>query len=535
MRATWLLLALLGSVATLTADTYPRQPAVDALHYRFSIRLTDASPAIAGVAEVRIRVLTPVPTFTLDLVDATGQTGMKVTEVRLAEAAVPFVHEAQRLRVTIPAAARAGDELTYTISYGGVPAEGLHALTNIHGDRVFFSENWPNKARHWLPMIDHPSDKATGEMSVAAPSHYQVVSNGLLVHETDVGDGYRVTTWKQSVPIASWLYALGVARFDVHHAGLVQGVPLQTWVFRQDGAAGRTLFEETSRRAMDFFSARIGPYPYEKLANVQAAGYAGGMENATAIFYGEKGVAAGRGPVVHEIAHQWFGNSVTERDWDDVWLSEGFATYFAMLYTEQFEGRDAFAAGLVRARDTVIAATHKLPDAPVVHRNLEDMQHVLNAFVYQKGGWVLHMLRGEIGTDAFWAGIREYYRRYRDANASTDDLRHVMEQVSGRNLQAFFTQWLTRPGVPQVQVRWRHDPQRQAVEVTVTQTQPGEPFVFPLELRVSSRGGEAPVDARWMIERTPHTATIPVGFVPATVTVDPSVWLLAEIAPSTSM
>jgi aminopeptidase N len=335
------------------------------------------------------------------------------------------------------------------------------------------------------------------------------------------------------VPISSWLYALGVARFDVHHAGVVQGVPLQTWVFPQDRTAGRTLFEETSRQAMDFFSARIGPFPYEKLANVQAAGYAGGMENATAIFYGEKGVAAGRGPVVHEIAHQWFGNSVTEHDWDDVWLSEGFATYFALLYMEQFDGRDAFVEGLTRARATVIAAEQNQPDTPIIHRNLRDMSRVLNPFVYQKGGWVLHMLRGEIGTERFWAGIREYYRRHRDGNASTDDLRQVMEQVSGRDLRPFFRQWLMRPGVPQVSLSWRHDPARQAVEVTVTQTQPGEPFAFTLDVRVSPTGTGAPVDVRLTVDRSPVAASIPVPLAPASVTADPSVWLLAEIAPVT--
>src|SRR4029453_2363263 len=194
---------------------------------------------------------------------------------------------------------------------------------------------------------------------------------------------------------------IGVAKFDVHHAGLVQNVPLQTWVFPEDRDTGRAVFEDTSRRALDFFSERIGPFPYEKLANVQAAGYSGGMENATTIFYGEKGVAAGGAPVVHEIAHQWFGNSVTERDWDDVWLSEGFATYFALLFTEQFEGRDAFVEGLKRSRAQVLQLEQKLPDTPVIHRNLADMTKVLNNLVYQKGGWTLHMLRNEVGTDKF--------------------------------------------------------------------------------------------------------------------------------------
>jgi aminopeptidase N len=531
MRTLSFVAVVLATATYLAADTYPRQPAVDAIHYAFALTLTDESPRITGEATVTVRLRERVDRVSLDLVSPSGDKGMTVKNVMSAGAPVAATHDANRLHLPVPASARPGSDVTYTISYAGVAASGLHVMTNIHGERVFFSENWPDQARHWLPMIDHPSDKATGELIVTAPSHYQVVSNGVLIEEADLAGGRRRTHWKQSVPISSWLYALGVARFDVHHAGMVQGVALQSWVFPQDRVAGRGLFEETSRRAMDFFSTRVGPFPYEKLANVQAAGYAGGMENATTIFYGEKAVASGRGPVVHEIAHQWFGNSVTERDWDDVWLSEGFATYFAMLFTEQFEGRDAFVASLSSARETVKAAEQKLPDTPIVHRNLNDMERVLNPFVYQKGGWVLHMLRREIGTESFWAGIREYYRRYRDGNASTDDFRQVMEQVSGRDLRAFFTQWLTRPGIPKVQVAWRHDASRKAVEVTVTQTHSTEPFVFPLDVRVSSAGGEAPVDTRLVVDRSPFTASVAVPFIPAAVSADPAVWLLADLAP----
>lgn len=290
----------------------------------------------------------------------------------------------------------------------------------------------------------------------------------MLVEEEDLANGRRRTHWKQSVPIATWLFAVGIARFDVPYAGLANGVPLQTWVFPEDRGAGRAVFEETSRRALEFFSDRIGPYPFEKLANVQAAGYSGGMENATTIFYGEKGVASGRAPVVHEIAHQWFGNSVTERDWNDVWLSEGFATYFALLYTEHYDGREAFVAGLQRSRATVLDLERKLPDTPVIHRNLSDMEKVINQLVYQKGGWTLHMLRQEIGLDAFWAGIRNDYGRYRDGNASTDDLRQVMEQAAGgKDLGWFFDQWLRRPGLPSVEGSWRYNEPRHMVEVTL--------------------------------------------------------------------
>jgi aminopeptidase N len=520
------LLALLSASAT-SADTYPRQPAIDAVHYRFAITVSEQSPRIEGEATVTFRILAPVASLELDLISSLGDRGMTVTAVSRRDTPVAFTHKDNRLRLPVPAEVRAGDEVTYTIAYGGTPADGLKVFTNMHGERVMFSEGWPNRARHWLPTIDHPHDKATGEMIVTAPAHWQVVSNGVLVEQVDVDHARRRTHWTQSVPLASWLFALGAARFDAHHAGSVQDVPLQTWAFPQDRTAARALFEETSRRAMDFFSARVGPYPYEKLANVQASGFGGGIENATVIFYGEKGVASGRGPVVHEIAHQWFGNSVTESDWDDVWLSEGFATYFALVYQEQFEGRDAFVAALARSRASVLEAAQKLPDTPVIHRNLSDMDRVLNTFVYQKGGWVLHMLRREISADHFWTAIREYYRRYRDRNASTDDLRQVMERVSGRDLKTFFVQWLNRGGNPRVEAAWTYNASEKTLALTLEQTHAGEPYVLTVDVDVTTPAGTRRETLR--LEGASTTTTMHVDAEPSAVRIDPDVWLLADI------
>ncbi|MBA3268960.1 MAG: M1 family metallopeptidase, partial [Acidobacteria bacterium] len=494
--------------------------------YRFAVTISEQSAGIAAEATVTFRLLAPASHIELDLVAATRETGMVVSAVTTGGRAVSFEHQNNRLRVPVPSTITPGHDVSYTIVYGGTPAEGLKVFTNIHGERVVFSEGWPNHARHWLPMIDHPYDKATGDMIVTAPAQFQVVSNGLLVEEVDVGVGQRRTHWRQSVPIASWLFAVGIARFDAHHSGSAHNVPLQTWAYPQDRVTARTLFEETSRRALDFFSTRIGPYPYEKLANVQASGFGGGMENATVIFYGEKGVASGRGPVVHEIAHQWFGNSVTERDWDDVWLSEGFATYFALLYDEQFGGRDVFVDGLRRSRASILEHAMKLPDTPVVHRNLDDMERVLNNFVYQKGGWVLHMLRDEVGADAFWAGTREYYRRYRDRNASTSDFRQVMEQVSGKELTWFFAQWLNRGGNPRLEGSWRYDARRNMVDVTITQAQAGEPFRLKLAIGIRSPNGVRTEVVQ--VDRSTVTVSLPADVEPAALVFDPDTWTLAD-------
>src|SRR5439155_13591470 len=154
---------------------------------------------------------------------------------------------------------------------------------------------------------------------------YQVVSNGVIVEQLDLPGGLRRTHWKQDVPISSWLYSLGVARCIVRQGGIVRGVPLWYWAVPQDADKGLTALEKDARGSFEFFSDRVGPYAYGKLAHVEAAGMSGGTEHVSNIFYGEKGVTVGNAAVVHETAHQWFGDAVTESDWNDVWLSEGFA------------------------------------------------------------------------------------------------------------------------------------------------------------------------------------------------------------------
>ena len=271
------------------ADSYPRQPGVDARHYVFRIALTDTSDEIFGETTVEARfVQDGVGEFTLDLASAANGKGMRVTEVRMGDAPARYAHQGDRLTIEVAPAPKAGELREFTVKYRGIPAGGLRIGKNRYGERAFFSNNWPDRARQWLPTIDHPYDKATSEFIVTAPAQYQVVANGRLEEQIDLAGGRRVTHWKESVPIASWLNNIGVARFAARYFGAAAGIPLETWVFYQDRQAGMAAFEEPTRQAMEFFSERIGAYPYEKLAAVEAAGTDGGMENASAIFYGEK-------------------------------------------------------------------------------------------------------------------------------------------------------------------------------------------------------------------------------------------------------
>jgi aminopeptidase N len=467
----------------------------------------------------------------LDLASVKDGKGMTVAGVTSRGAALPYQHSAGRLSITLDSAPAAGERRQFTVKYRGVAAAGLHIAKNRFGDRTFFSWNWPTLAREWLPTIDHPSDKATSEFLVTAPAKYQVVANGLLQEEIDLGDGRRMTHWKQSVPIATWLNNIGVARFASRHFGTAAGVPLQTWVFPQDRENGILTFEQPTRQAIEFFASHIGPYPYEKLADVQLAGGGGGMEHASAIFYGENSVTnhPAFGLVSHEIAHQWFGDSVTEKDWDDAWLSEGFATYFASLATEFYEGHDAFLAAMRRSRTNIFGMEKRTPGVAVVHDNLPEIQNgrAPVGIVYQKGGWTLHMLRGVIGTEKFWTGIREYYRQYRDSNASTDDLRRVMEETSGADLGWFFHQWLYRPGSPVVNGGWKFDPASKKVEIDLTQTQPGEPYRLPLEIAIAAPGAPPSIQ-RIDLTAKSQKFEFTADKEPASVELDPNTLVLMD-------
>ena len=528
-----LLMLAIGFAPAL--DTYPRQP-IDVEHYRFALTLTDSTDRLVGEAAIRMRLLAAnLNTVSLDLASvnaARAGRGMAVSGVTRNGKPLPYVHANDRLTMTLDRASSIGESVELVVRYAGIPADGLQIKPNKYGDRTFFSDDWPDKAHQWLPMIDHISDKATMEMDVLAPAHYQVISNGRRVEVTDVPGGLRRTVWRESVPIAPWLYALGVARFAVQHVGDYNGVPLETWVFAQDRDAGFHDFAVPVKDALAFYSEWIGPYSYEKLANVQSNSVSGGMEAASAIFYSSSSVSGTRSlrwrnVVIHEIAHQWFGNAVTERDWNDVWLSEGFATYFTLLFIEHAYGRDEFVAGLRDSRNTVVAFDAKTPNYRVVHENLADMSQVTTGMTYQKGSWTLHMLRQLMGDDHFWAGVRDYYARFQNGSASTADFRAAMERASGLDLSAFFQQWLYRGGVPKIEGTWAWDPSAKQIVVELAQTQPGEPFRLPVELGITIAG------ARMRVERVELTGrsgrfTVSVDQEPASVELDPNVRLLLD-------
>ncbi|MEF8815975.1 MAG: M1 family metallopeptidase [Salinibacter sp.] len=506
------------------------QPGIDVQNYDFALTLSDTTDRIEGTATVRLRVEADTLTAVrLDLVGRAtgGGTGMRVQSVVEDGEAVPHRHAGDLLRIDPPTLA-AGETRTFRIEYAGVPADGLIIGTNQYGARTFFGDNWPNRARHWLPVVDHLSDKATVSFRVTAPAPYEVVGNGALVADSMAGD-VRHTHWRSDVPLPPKVMVIGAADFAVDTAGTVDGVPVQSWVYPEDRGPG---FEDLGQAPpiLRFFEDKLGPYPYEKLANVQSTTRYGGMENAAAIFYSETAVADGEDDtplLAHEIAHQWYGNTVTEADWPHLWLSEGFATYLTGLYLEHARGEAALRRYMTNARRQVVQFYEQNPDEPLVDTTYSDPNELLNTNPYQKGGWVLHMLRRAVGTETFWAGLRAYYERYRNGNASTRDFRAVMEDVSGQDLETFFDQWTRRPGHPVIEGTWRYDDTASECVVTLRQTQDAPPFEAPVQVAF----GESPSRTTTLFMRGREAQSrVDCPGAPSSVTIDPNTDLLAELS-----
>lgn len=518
----------------LAKDPYPKNPNIDILNYKFEIHLNDTSDIIYGSAEIALNIKDSEDRVRLDLISrGKDGKGMEVKKVTFNGSEVSYSHDNDVLLIETGAFEYSSRDIINVV-YSGMPITGLIIGPNMHGDRTFFSDNWPNKARNWLPLVDHPYDKSTAEFVVIAPNHYQVISNGLLVEETNLNKELKKTHWKQSVPISCWLYALGVAEFAVDYVDYFEGKSIQTWVYKQDRDNGFYDFKIPTKHTMEFFSDYIGPFAYEKLANVQSNSVKGGMESATAIFYSDVSVTGDRSVrwrnvVIHEVAHQWFGNCVTEYDWDDVWLSEGFATYFTLMFREHAYGRDDFVNGLNDAKRLVYNHYKTDKESSIVHNNLKDMKDVLTySLQYQKGAWVLHMLRNYIGEDNFRKGIRNYYKKYYNSTTTTNQFKTEMEVVSGMNLDTFFDQWLYKGGNMVLDGNWKFDEKKGRIEVNLNQVQnDGYLFEMPIELGISYNDKNLEKIQTVKLEKEKGRFYIASDSKPISIKIDPNTKLLA--------
>ncbi len=516
-RLLTILLSCLIAAPTAAGDTYPRAAALDAIHYRLQLTLTANSNEVRGETEILFQ-------FNADGVReiALDFAGLTTDQVMEEQRAARFTHVNDKLKVTLGGGYRRGDRCRISIKYHGRPGDGLIIRKNKYGDFAFFADNWPNRAHHWFPAIDHPYDKATAEFIVIGPADYDVIANGRLIEKRSLQNGTELTHWREETPIPTYCMVIGAAQFAIINVGEVQrdgpDVPVFYYLFPKDRDKGASGYGRV-REIIEFFSNLVGPYPYEKLALVQSSTRYGGMENASNIFLAEN--AFDELLNAHEIAHQWFGDSVTEADWHHLWLSEGFATYFANLFAERFDGRDKFVQLMLKDKEDYLNQYAKDP-RPVYDPAITDLMKLLNANNYQKGGWVLHMLRRILGDEKFFSGIRDYYKTYRNGNALTEDFQRVMEFHYGQPLGWFFKQWIYEPGYPQLDAVWRWN--EKGVTLHVEQMQAQTVFRLPLEVEFKY-GNTAQREIINLSERS-QSFTFKLAAKPQGLALDPDEWVL---------
>jgi aminopeptidase N len=527
----------LDGQALQTAPQPAYRPGVDVLRYDNTIHLPTEGRSITAVSVLTVLRTGPVDTLVLDL------NRLRVTSVTLDGEEVRHVRTPEILAIPLPPGE--GDTLVVSVSYEGEVTDGLIIRTGSAGKLTAFGDNWPNRARFWFPSVDHPSDKAAVSWTVHAPPGTAVVANGRLDGEPQLrireDPTHRVWRWREDQPIPTYTMVIGVGplvRHDLEEAAcglaeLQQCVSQSVWTAPEEADYMPGPFE-AAPRIVDWMARLIGPYPYEKLDHIQSSTRFGGMENSGAIFYDERAFKerrVGEGLLAHEIAHQWFGNSVTVREWTHLWLSEGFATYFDALWTEHARGVGAFRSKMSDTRQRILRDTGAVPNRPVLDSLERDPMRLLNANSYQKGGWILHMLRHQVGDSAFFRGVRSYYAQHRHANAASDDLQAAVEEAAGQRLGWFFDQWLRRPGYPEIGFSWSYDDTSRLVTVTVEQSERFGQFSFPLMLAVSEPSGATRMIRIDVPARRSTTLRLPVEFAarPVAVTPDPEVALLARI------
>jgi aminopeptidase N len=513
------------------------RPGFHVRNYDIRIDVPDSGAKIHADATLTIERTAPRDTLVLDLLDLT------VAHVAVNGRPAMFRQTPESVIVVLPHAS-VGDTTVVEVEYGGAVTDGLIARRDSAGRWTYFGDNWPNRARHWIPSLDHPSDKATVTWRVRASPRQAVVANGAFVSTRPLADaagGARVeSVWRESQPIPAYLMVIAAAPLDRYDLGQTAcGLGLDRkcvpqYVYTAPEQA-KTMPGPFARAGdiVALFSRLVGPFPYEKLAHLQSSTRYGGMENASEIFYADGAFRRGTMNdelIAHETAHQWFGDAVTERQWPHVWLSEGFATYFSALWVREARGDSAFRTRMRAIRSTVLGDSVSVTRRPVIDTIETTLTRLLNRNSYEKGGFVLHMLRAQVGDSAFFRALRAYYAEHRNSTALTADLQAAMEKTSGEKLDWFFDQWLRRPGYPEIDALWRYDRQTHETVIDVRQTARFGTFRVSLLIGVvDSLGGEHRAILPLPSDTDVHSIRIGSPTMPSAVLLDPNVTLLANM------
>lgn len=501
----------------------PNQLAYDARHYVLDLRPDPATATLFGRVIVRATVESgPLSVFELDF----DSDSMLVDSVLSGALPVPWTHTADKLQVNLERPYFAGEPIEVAVRYHGRPEKGAFngpfTFDFRNGQPLIWTLSEPFGARSWWPCKDVPDDKADSvDVRVTVPAGMKTAGNGLRLSATDDGT-WSITHWRERHPIATYLVFFTSHAYTTYSDWFVHSPTdsMEIAFFMYPDQVG--MFYGVNAKVKDMLAAltaRFGPYPFlsEKYGHAQFT-FNGGMEHQTCTSIG----VFSEFVVVHELAHQWFGNGTTLKNFHDIWLNEGFATYGEALWAEAKSGEAGYRADM---------ATAKYYGPGTVYSPVDnDVSRVFNPNLsYHKGSWVLHMLRHVLGDAAFFTALQTYRLHYPYGNASTAEFQDVCEMVSGRNLDAFFQQWIYGEYYPSYRFTWTSAPVSGGYLVTANlqQTQSWQLFQMPVDLHVQTAAGETVVTVLDSLAQQSFTFQLPAA--PTSILVDPDEWILRAV------
>ena len=517
------------------ARQYAPDRRVDVFHLALDITPHFDTQTLDGVATMRFAALgLPTRQLWLDAIDLT------VHEVTADRPLTGHHVDGDHIVITFAEPLPPGAAATVRVVYGAEPKAGLYfrtaAMGYVPGDDHLFTQGEAHLHPYWFPSYDYPNERFTTDLTCRVPAAMEVLSNGRRVaDEIDPESGLRVVRWLQDKPHVNYLVAVAAGYFE-HIEEAYGEIPLEFHTPRSEIAQAANSFRHTADM-MAFFEQEIGiPYPWDGYKQVAVADYGGGMENTTLTILGHhtlftdetEEIRSSQGLVAHELVHQWFGDLVTCKDWANLWLNEGFATYYATLYDGHLNGHDSMLYELYGDARSV---TGRGGNLPIVHRRYEHAWDQFDYRAYPKGQWVLHMLRTQLGQQLYRDIIYTYTERNAWRSVVTEDLNRVVEEMSGRSFDRFFDQWVYHGRHPELAVSYGWDAVRRLARVTVEQTQDVSDevllFNFSTRLRFVTDAGTVEHDIE--VSEAHHDFYVPLPAEPTVVRFDPDFGLLCTL------
>lgn len=551
----WTLIAATGATAQkLPEGKYQpvRERTYDLLHVRAELEPELSERRVVGRATLLLEPLRGMDTLVLDAID------LEVNRVVLGreEVSPRYRSEGKSLRIELPREWDRGERLEVVIDYSCRPRAGMYFEIDPANPELVSVFTYGEGGLHanWLPIYADVNDKFTSEMIVAVPDPYTVVSNGRLVEKRARDDGRMEYHWRQELPHANYLIAVYIADFEEGRLELAAGkIPQSFWVPRGRLDEGAVAFRNTARM-VEFFSELFAyPYPWEKHDQIALPGFGSAMEHTGATLHDVSVLRTGSAPldfggpdfshyftdwtaeatISHELAHQWFGNNLTCRSLGHIWLNESLASYLMMLWAEESLGEDEllFAVELARRHYFDYVADENII-RPLEYHYFDDLTAIYNeAHTYLKGAAVLHMLRRQLGDDAFFSSLARYLREFEFSNVESRDLEKTIEESTGLDLSAFFADWITGAGHPILEVRSRYLEDLRLLDLEIRQVQPRvagqDLFRLPVPITVATTD-EMRTETVWLSEEKTQLL-LPAGAKPLMVSIDGGGDLVAQI------